>query len=170
MSCYIFVGAWIKWVFPGNPFLSKRILISVSQSKLQPLLEATKLLIRYILNRLESNVNTPQFLTALKTICDGKLNPDNVPNVNLKYLKYPESPKTGASEDDSSKGTEMKRSRSDLSIVIMQQLIQPLSTGVISFTTLSEEETDCTVRTFFPTLKIPKWKKFKCFSHTRKST
>jgi E3 ubiquitin-protein ligase UBR4 len=38
----------------------------------------------------------------------------------------------------------MKRSRSDLSIVIMQQLTQPLSEGIISFTVLSEDETDCT--------------------------
>ena len=106
------------------------------------------------MSRFETTANqstTPSLtlLSALKSICDGKANYDNVVvHSNLKYLKYPEHKaggNGGAAERDSPK-SEIKRSRSDLSVVIMQQLTQPLSQGTFSFATLSEEETDCTVR------------------------
>lgn len=125
---------------------------TVSQSKLPQILEATNVIIRYILNRFEGSPNSPLLLlSALKSICDGKANYDNVVlHSSLKYLKYPEHSKSNGSgsEKDSPK-SEIKRSRSDLSIVILQQLTQPLSHGNFSFATLSEEETDCTVSHLF---------------------
>ena len=132
-------------------------IVLVSQSKLPQILEATNIIIRYILSRFEANSSpnsTPSLtlLSALKSICDGKAN--NYDNVvlhsTLKFLKYPEhkAGNGGSAERDSPK-SEIKRSRSDLSVVIMQQLTQPLSQGTFSFATLSEEETDCTVKIFY---------------------
>lgn len=64
----------------------------------------------------------------------------------LKNAKFPEkSQPSGATEKETSKA-EAKRSRSDLSTVILQQLTTPLGASLThSWTPLSEEPVDCTV-------------------------
>ncbi|XP_053669765.1 protein purity of essence [Anopheles nili] len=112
-------------------------------------------------------------LMALKVLCEGKRANENQPNAaspvsliisvsGMKYLKYPEIPGNksasvgtaggsnvgnsvgaGSGEKDSPKA-EMKRSRSDLSTVILQQLTTPLCSWAVTFAALSEEQIDCT--------------------------
>lgn len=80
----------------------------------------------------------------------------NVVAAVLKSSKYPENTKSivsasssagtgnNASDKDSPK-SEIKRSRSDLSSIIIQQLTAPLEVGKITWAPLSEEQTDCSV-------------------------
>lgn len=117
--------------------------------------------------------NKPSILLmALKVLCEGRKDSGEngtgtgsgssiISASSMKYLKYPEahgksscggSSSSGVgvssggsgSEKDSPK-SEMKRSRSDLSTVILQQLTTPLGAGAFTFATLSEEQIDCTV-------------------------
>lgn len=70
----------------------------------------------------------------------------NVVAAVLKAAKYPEPNKsivTGG--DKESPKSEIKRSRSDLSTVIFQQLTAPLEAGKNSWSPLSDEITDCAV-------------------------
>lgn len=114
------------------------------------MLEATNLIIRYIVKRFE-NANAPIILLkALKSLCDVDASLDNVQAYSsIKYMKYPESSKSSngsGSDKDSPKSETVKRSRSELSIVIMQQLTQPLSTtGTVPLTNFSETQFDFTV-------------------------
>lgn len=83
----------------------------------------------------------------------------NVVAAVLKSSKYPENAKSivsasssaatgsNASDKDSPK-SEIKRSRSDLSSVIIQQLTAPLEAGKITWAPLSEEQIDCSVNIF----------------------
>lgn len=123
-------------------------LFLVSQSKLLSLMEAVNTIIRYIVKRFESP-NAPIILIkALKSLCDADAGLENLQAyASLKYMKYPESSKSNGSgsDKDSSPKSEVKRSRSELSIVIMQQLAQPLSQGTVPLTNFSETQFDFTV-------------------------
>lgn len=80
----------------------------------------------------------------------------NIVAAVLKSSKYPENTKSivstsssagtgnNAGDKDSPK-SEIKRSRSDLSSIIIQQLTAPLEAGKITWAPLSEELTDCSV-------------------------
>lgn len=115
-------------------------------------IEACNVLIRFILNRItnSSNVDTKQYLYPIKALCMGKSQIGNFELVGiqalLKNAKQPEHSKTNVtgSEKDSPK-TELKRSRSDLSTVILQQLTTPLGPGKITWAPLSNEASDCSV-------------------------
>lgn len=64
-------------------------------------------------------------------------------------MKHPENSKSnGSGSDKDSPKSEVKRSRSELSIVIMQQLTQPLTQGVVPLTNFSETQFDFRVRLF----------------------
>uniref|UniRef100_A0A182RFY8 UBR-type domain-containing protein n=1 Tax=Anopheles funestus TaxID=62324 RepID=A0A182RFY8_ANOFN len=147
---------------------------SLSQTQLQQFTEAASILIRYIILHLDTTAPCKPsiLLMALKILCEGKRANENQPNATssassiisvsgMKYLKYPEIPgnkpaSVGASSSGSSGGsaastsdkespkTEMKRSRSDLSTVILQQLTTPLCSWAVTFAALSEEQIDCT--------------------------
>ncbi|KAL9924505.1 E3 ubiquitin-protein ligase-like protein poe [Glossina fuscipes fuscipes] len=78
----------------------------------------------------------------------------NVVALVLKSSKYPENTKSIVSSSSSAGGgsssgdkdspkSEIKRSRSDLSSIIIQQLTAPLEAGKITWAPLSEELTDC---------------------------
>lgn len=80
----------------------------------------------------------------------------NVVALVLKSSKYPENTKSIVSSSSSAGGgsssgdkdspkSEIKRSRSDLSSIIIQQLTAPLEAGKITWAPLSEELTDCSV-------------------------
>uniref|UniRef100_A0A182FS89 Uncharacterized protein n=2 Tax=Anopheles albimanus TaxID=7167 RepID=A0A182FS89_ANOAL len=146
---------------------------SLSQTKLPQYTEASSILIRYVIQHLDSTAPCKPsiLLMALKILCEGKKPDENQPTTGaassiisisgLKCLKYPEIPGnkssssvgtssssasgsgSGTSDKDSPK-VEMKRSRSDLSTVILQQLSTPLGNGAFTFSALSEEQTDCT--------------------------
>ena len=123
------------------------LLFLVSQSKLQNVLEATNIIIRYIVNRFDSPNAPLVLLKALKSLCDCVVSADSSVCTSLKYLKYPENSKSnGSGSDKDSPKSEVKRSRSELSIVIMQQLTQPLSQGTTPLTNFSETQFDLTVR------------------------
>lgn len=155
--------------------MHSRCAISVSQTQLPQITEAATVLIRYILQHLDTQApNKPSILLmALKVLCEGRKESEHssgpasassiISASGMKYLKYPEvhgkSPSVGSgggpssvvvssggsgSEKESPK-SEMKRSRSDLSTVILQQLTTPLGAGVFTFAALSEEQIDCTV-------------------------
>ncbi|XP_052869267.1 protein purity of essence [Anopheles cruzii] len=152
---------------------------SLSQTKLPQYTEASSVLIRYVIQHLDSTAPCKPsiLLMALKILCEGKKTDENqqpatggggggavssiISVSGMKYLKYPEIPTnkpssvsgsssgssgnsgSGTSDKDSPK-VEMKRSRSDLSTVILQQLTTPLGNGVFTFSALSEEQIDCT--------------------------
>lgn len=118
------------------------------------MLEASSILIRHILSRLNSSTvsEIKWLLPPLKALCEGKQQTQGFDHVVLasilKNSKFPEHTKSNVSgSDKDSPKSEMKRSRSDLSTVILQQLTTPLSAANISNTwaPLSEELTDCTV-------------------------
>ncbi|XP_058454823.1 protein purity of essence [Malaya genurostris] len=147
---------------------------SLSQTQLPQFAEAATVLIRYVMQHLDVQAtNKPSILLmALKVLCEGRKEHEHAAGSSavssiisasgMKYIKYPEahskssavgsgSSSSGVgvgagstgSEKDSPK-SEMKRSRSDLSTVILQQLTTPLGAGVFTFATLSEEQIDCT--------------------------
>uniref|UniRef100_A0A182S8N1 Uncharacterized protein n=1 Tax=Anopheles maculatus TaxID=74869 RepID=A0A182S8N1_9DIPT len=148
---------------------------SLSQTQLQQFTEAASILIRYIILHLDTTAPCKPsiLLMALKILCEGKRSNENQPNTTssassiisvsgMKYLKYPEIPgnkpasvgtasassgggSTAGTGDKESPKTEMKRSRSDLSTVILQQLTTPLCSWAVTFAALSEEQIDCTV-------------------------
>lgn len=128
---------------------------AVCQNQILQITEACGVLIRYILNKFEnlSNSETKLLLPALKSLCEGKSQDQDFDQIVLSSIlrnaKYPEHKTnvTGGTEKDSPK-SEMKRSRSDLLTVILQQL--STSIGGSSPTTwnpLSEDVADCTVST-----------------------
>lgn len=125
------------------------------------------MLTSFILHRLPlvSVYETKWLLAALKMLCEGRESIANsaaqfdynaVASV-LKSCKHPESSNKsiigssstsaggGNSNDKESPKSEIKRSRSDLSSVILQQLLAPLEPGKMTWVPLSEEVTDCTV-------------------------
>lgn len=115
------------------------------------LLEAVNIIVRYIIKRFESASNAPIILLkALKSLCDADANHENVQAYSSwKYMKHPENSKSnGSGSDKDSPKSEVKRSRSELSIVIMQQLTQPLTQGVVPLTNFSETQFDFRVRLF----------------------
>jgi hypothetical protein len=97
------------------------------------------------------NPNAPIILLkALKSLCDVDATLDNYQAYAcLKNMKHPDNSKSSngsGSDKDSPKSETVKRSRSELSIVIMQQLTQPLSTtGIVPLTNFSEMQYDFTV-------------------------
>lgn len=114
--------------------------------------EACNVLIRYILTRITnlSNNDTKQFLYPIKSLCEGKSHVTSFDSYVIKSLlknaKQPEHTKSNVSsgEKDSPK-SELKRSRSDLSTVILQQLTTPLGSGGMTWATLNEEQSDYSV-------------------------
>uniref|UniRef100_A0A1B0CBE9 UBR-type domain-containing protein n=1 Tax=Lutzomyia longipalpis TaxID=7200 RepID=A0A1B0CBE9_LUTLO len=112
--------------------------------------EAMSILMRFLLNRLENSSTTECkiLLGPLKSLCEGKstLNvlDTTVLLAMLKNAKQPETTKSPPpNSDKDSPKSEMKRSRSDLSCVIMQQLTTPLMSGTYTWTPLNEEQKDC---------------------------
>uniref|UniRef100_A0A182NQY2 UBR-type domain-containing protein n=1 Tax=Anopheles dirus TaxID=7168 RepID=A0A182NQY2_9DIPT len=147
---------------------------SLSQTQLPQFTEAASILIRYIILHLDTTAPCKPsiLLMALRLLCKGKRTDESQPSATgavssiisvsgMKYLKYPEIPGNkpasvgtpsgsgsgvsgaGTSDKDSPKA-EMKRSRSDLSTVILQQLTTPLCSWAVTFAALSEEQIDCT--------------------------
>lgn len=139
------------WQYDANCTNNFRLFL-VSQSKLLSLLEAANIIIRYIIKRFES-ANAPIILLkALKSLCSADASLENVQAyASLKYMKYPEGSKSNGSgsDKDNSPKSEVKRSRSELSIVILQQLTQPLSQGTVPLTNFSETQFDFTVSKYF---------------------
>ncbi|KAH8249088.1 hypothetical protein KR032_005683 [Drosophila birchii] len=142
---------------------------TICQTQISQLHDATAVLIRFIIYRLPrvSVYETKWLLVALKMLCEGRENVSmssamfdyNAVATVLKSCKHPESSSTKSilpsSSSSSSSGTggnadkdspklEIKRSRSDLSSVILQQLLAPLEPGKMTWVPLSEEVTDCT--------------------------
>lgn len=129
------------------------------------------MLIRFILFRLSkvSVYEIKWLLVALKMLCEGRESVTqgagsptqfdyNAVAAVLKSAKHPEpnsksiSSSSCTSVASSATGTEkespkseIKRSRSDLSTVILQQLLAPLEPGKMTWVPLSEEISDCTV-------------------------
>ncbi|KAH8323440.1 hypothetical protein KR067_010060 [Drosophila pandora] len=139
---------------------------SICQTQICQLHDATAVLTSFILHRLPlvSVYETKWLLAALKMLCEGRESIANsaaqfdynaVASV-LKSCKHPESSNKsiigssstsaggGNSNDKESPKSEIKRSRSDLSSVILQQLLAPLEPGKMTWVPLSEEVTDCT--------------------------
>lgn len=118
--------------------------------------DACNILIKFILSRITtiSNFDLKQLLYPLKSLCDGKSHVSSVESYVIKSLlkiaKQPEGLKNNVSstEKDSPK-SELKRSRSDLSTVILQQLTTPLGNGGITWASLNEEQSDCSVNIKF---------------------
>jgi E3 ubiquitin-protein ligase UBR4 len=111
-------------------------------------MEVTSIIIRYIIKRFDSPNAPVILLKALKSLCEAHAGLENVQAYSsLKYMKYPESSKANGSgsDKDNSPKSEVKRSRSELSVVIMQQLAQPLSQGTVPLTNFSETQFDFTV-------------------------
>lgn len=112
-------------------------------------MEATNIIIRYITKRFESPNAPIILLKALKSLCNAEACLENVQAyASFKYMKHPESSKSNGSsgsDKDNSPKSEVKRSRSELSIVIIQQLAQPLSQGAVPLTNFSETQFDLTV-------------------------
>lgn len=163
-------GDFFRWLPTNACFLPP-----VSQTQLPQFTEAASILIRYIILHLDTTAPCKPsiLLMALKVLCEGKRATENQPNATssassiisvsgMKYLKYPEIPgnkpgSVGAASSSTSGGSgasagdkespkaEMKRSRSDLSTVILQQLTTPLCSWAVTFAALSEEQIDCTV-------------------------
>ncbi|XP_030384737.1 protein purity of essence [Scaptodrosophila lebanonensis] len=145
---------------------------SICQTQISQLHDAAAVLIRFILFRLPkvSIYELKWLLAALKMLCEGKSScPTNtaagaavntnalssfdynaVANV-LKSAKHPESSNKSiisssshSSSDKESPKSEIKRSRSDLSSIILHQLLAPLEPGKMTWVPLSEDVTDCT--------------------------
>ena len=109
-------------------------------------MEAVNIIIRYIIKRFESPNAPIILLKALKSLCDADAGLDNLQvYASIKYMKYPDNSKANGSDKDCSPKSEVKRTRSELSIVIMQQLAQPLSQGTVPLTNFSETQFDLTV-------------------------
>lgn len=122
----------------------------MSQTKLLSLLHASNLIVRYIVKRFE-NANAPIILLkALKSLCEAEPSLENEQAYStIRYMKYPDGPKSsngsGSDKDKDSPKSEVKRSRSELSIVIMNQLTQPLgSNTTVPLTNFSEAQFDFT--------------------------
>lgn len=109
------------------------------------LLHASNLIVRYVVKRFE-NANAPiVLLKALKALCEADPTLENEQvYASIKYMKYPEGPKSsnGSGSDKDSPKSEVKRSRSELSIVIMNQLTQPLGSNAVPLTNFSEAQFD----------------------------
>uniref|UniRef100_A0A1B0CK11 E3 ubiquitin-protein ligase UBR4 N-terminal domain-containing protein n=2 Tax=Lutzomyia longipalpis TaxID=7200 RepID=A0A1B0CK11_LUTLO len=123
---------------------------SICHSQMDQVTEAMSILMRFLLNRLENSSTTECkiLLGPLKSLCEGKstLNvlDTTVLLAMLKNAKQPETTKSPPpNSDKDSPKSEMKRSRSDLSCVIMQQLTTPLMSGTYTWTPLNEEQKDC---------------------------
>ncbi|XP_055857167.1 protein purity of essence [Episyrphus balteatus] len=125
----------------------------VCQTQVPQMIEASSVLSRFILNRLNklSVFEIKWMLPALKSLCEGKQRLAGFDHATvasiLRATKFPDASKSivsGSSDKDSPK-SEIKRSRSDLSSVILQQLTAPLEVGnPNAWAPLSEELTDCT--------------------------
>lgn len=92
------------------------------------------------------NANAPIILLkALKALCEAEPTLENEQAYSsIKYMKYPEGPKSsnGSGSDKDSPKSEVKRSRSELSIVIMNQLTHPLGSNAVPLTNFSEAQFD----------------------------
>lgn len=124
---------------------------SICQDQIPQVTEACGVIIKYFLSRLETSTNAEikQYLYPLKSLCEGKNQipafDQNVLTSLLKNAKHPEHKTVTGSEKENPK-SEMNRSRSDLSTVILQQLTTPLGIGTsFPWAPLSEEQTDCSV-------------------------
>lgn len=103
----------------------------------------------------------------------------NVVAAVLKSSKYPENTKNivsagssaasgNSSNDKDCSKSEIKRSRSDLSSIIIQQLTAPLEAGKITWAPLNEELTDCSVSNDKLFKKIEIVSRYKIVSYYRK--
>lgn len=128
-------------------------VLAVCQNQILQITEACGVLIRYILNKFEKSTNseTKLLLPALKSLCEGKSQDQDFDQIVLSSIlrnaKYPEHKTnvTGGTEKDSPK-SEMKRSRSDLLTVILQQLSTSIGGSTpTTWNPLSEDVADCTV-------------------------
>ncbi|XP_068151498.1 protein purity of essence [Drosophila tropicalis] len=144
---------------------------SICQTQISQLHYAAAVLIRFILHRLPKVTvyEVKWLLVALKTLCEGRdgLQFDyNAVASILKTSKHPEAggkgsgsgsvggcssssasaaaAAAGGGHDKDSPKSEIKHSRSDLSLIILQQLLNPLEPGKMTWVPLSEELTDCT--------------------------
>lgn len=119
----------------------------MSQTKLLTLLEVTNLIIRYIVKRFDFPNAPIILLKALKSLCEVDGGLENIQAYSsIKYMKFPETSKSAnGSDKDSPKSETVKRSRSELSMVIMQQLTQPISSGTVPLTNFSEAQFDFSV-------------------------
>lgn len=123
------------------------------QSQLLQVTESCGILIRYILNKFEKSTNseTKLLLPALKSLCQGKSQDQDFDQIVLSSIlrnaKYPEhKPNVSGSTEKDSPKSEMKRSRSDLLTVILQQLSSSITSQTPStWNPLSEDVADCTV-------------------------
>lgn len=160
MSFSTTLSHWWQKAFHRFPFLVRSsnfylffsnhniFLLIVSQTKLLNLLEASNVIVRYIIKRFESATAPIILLKALKSLCEADPSLENeVAYSSIKYMKYPDSSKSsnGSGSDKDSPKSEVKRSRSELSIVIMNQLMQPLTSGTVPLTNFSESQFDFTV-------------------------
>lgn len=126
---------------------------TVCQSQLLQVTESCGILIRYILNKFEKSTNseTKLLLPALKSLCQGKSQDQDFDQIVLSSIlrnaKYPEhKPNVSGSTEKDSPKSEMKRSRSDLLTVILQQLSSSITSQTPStWNPLSEDVADCTV-------------------------
>lgn len=89
-------------------------------------------------------------MKALKSLCEVDPSLENeTAYSSIKYMKFPDNLKStssnGSGSDKDSPKSEVKRSRSELSIVIMNQLTQPLTSGAVPLTNFSESQFDFTV-------------------------
>lgn len=129
------------------------MLFLVCQSQLLQVTESCGILIRYILNKFEKSTNseTKLLLPALKSLCQGKSQDQDFDQIVLSSIlrnaKYPEhKPNVSGSTEKDSPKSEMKRSRSDLLTVILQQLSSSITSQTPStWNPLSEDVADCTV-------------------------
>lgn len=120
------------------------------------IIDAANILIRYMIPKLEkaTNAEIKLLLPALKCLSGGKSQEQGFDYIVLSSIlrnaKLPENTKSSVtgSEKDSSK-IEMKRSRSDLSTVILQQLTTPLGKSTACWQPLTEDVADYTVRFLF---------------------
>lgn len=134
--------------------------LAVSQSHLAQLIEASSVLIRYIVQKLgtATNSETKLLLPALISMAVGRSQDLDMEQMILasilKNAKFPEkfadkspSCSSASSGDKDGAKSEAKRSCADLSTVILQQLTTPLGAASVAhaWTPLSEEPVDCTV-------------------------
>lgn len=131
------------------------LFLLVTQLQFATFSEASTILIKYILDRLDKVADSARcfLLLALRCLCGVKgglpVADQTVLLSMLKSITPPEMPKnTNLGTEKESPKSELKRSRFDLSSAIMQQLVNPLemsTTGSASWAPLSEEPSDCSV-------------------------
>lgn len=127
--------------------------IAVTQLQFATFSEASTIIIKFILEKLDKVADSARcfLLLALKCLCGVKgglpLADQTVLLSMLKSIQPPEMLKGNLGTEKESPKTDTKRSRFDLSSAIFQQLVNPLesTTGSSAWAPLSEEPSDCSV-------------------------